>query len=64
MAKILLSKKEAVMELDIKKGLQDLHCFDYDHMLDHRDGFDIADEWEEQDDLFWIDDLQRQEVAV
>jgi hypothetical protein len=42
------------MEKDIKKGLHGLYNFDYDHLLDHRDGLDVEDQ---EDDLSWPDDL-------
>jgi hypothetical protein len=48
------------MKADIKKGLQALHCFDYDHMLDHRDGVDsLDDEFNE-----WLDGLETNEVWI
>jgi hypothetical protein len=44
------------MELDIQKGLQALYCYDTDNY-----GLDLPDD--DDDDLSWVDDLEREEAA-
>jgi hypothetical protein len=59
----LSNQKEAVMELDIKKGLQTLHCFDYDHMLDHRDGIGTTDSLDDEFNA-WLNGLETNDVWI
>jgi hypothetical protein len=45
------------MDKTIQKGFQELYNWDFDHALDHRDGLDAE---EQEDDLSWLDDFERQ----
>jgi hypothetical protein len=47
--------------MDIQKLLQKAYCWDFDHILDHRDGLDMVDD---EDDLDWPDDFVRQMEEV